>query len=63
MADVQHWLYGTIDLLPLKKLVLVYDTMCSLLGSHLGFSKYILMAVPCRFIHKLEVAIDKKTCS
>ena len=37
--------------------------MCSLLGNYLGFSENILMTVPCRFTHGLEVAIDKKTCS
>ena len=30
MANVQHWLHGTTDLLPFQKLVLIYDAMCSL---------------------------------
>ena len=32
---------GTIDLLPLQKLVLVYEAMCSLLHIYLGFSEHI----------------------
>ena len=45
-----------------QTLVFLYEVMCNLLGSHLGFSKHVLMAVPCRFIYSLEEVTDKKTC-
>ena len=49
--------------MPLQKFILIYEAMFDLLGSHLGFPKDILMIVLCRFIHGLEVVIDKKPCS
>ena len=63
MADVKHWLYDTIDLLPLQKLVLVYEVFFGLLGSHLDLPQHIIMTVPCRLIPSLEAAINKKTYS
>ena len=44
-------------------MVLVFEVICSLLGSHLDYSEHVIMTVPCRLIHSLKVAINKKICS
>ena len=41
-------MYDTNDLLPLQKLVLAYEAMCNLLGSHPGFPEKVLMTVSSR---------------
>lgn len=44
-------------------MVLVFEVICSLLGSHLDYSEHIIMPVRCRLIHSLKVAVNKKICS
>ena len=48
-------------ILPLQKLVLVYEAMFSLLGSHIDLPEHIIIPFPHRLIHSLEVSINNKT--
>ena len=60
MADIKH---DTIDFLPLQKLVLVYEAVFGLPGSHLDLEEHVIMAALSRLIDSLEVAVNRKTCS
>ena len=48
-------------ILPLQKLVLVYEVMFSLLGSHIDLPEHIIITFPHRLIRNLEVSINNKT--
>lgn len=46
--------------IPLEEVVLIYETIVTVCVSQVNFPEHILMTVPCRLIHSLEVAVNKK---